>query len=369
MSLNVQCLNQVDPVEWDQQAASLGGRFYHCHAATIYSARLLGARPLFIRAIDETGRCVGVATGTIASPNHWPFSRYCRQAMFAATPVANSDEQTEAELLRAIEKRLRAQGACRVEFSSYHSPNSNRLLAEGGYALAGRHEYEVDLTRDIDELFSALPSYRRSEVRRAEKRGVTVEEVSTPEGADTVRRFHDLSMEHRGASTHRLGDTILEARRELIASGRVRILVSLLHGEPVGAESFGVFNHMAYGLEAGSSELGKRNFSSVYLNWFAIRLFRQDGLARLGLGGAKQQEESLRKFKQRFGAIETPQPTGVRIISRFGGRLDALRQRLRKARPAHQAQKPDRGLQPQHRPTAETAADDAPAEISKGEGT
>ena len=84
----LECHNQVDPTTWDEQAARVGGGFYHCHAATIYNSRVLQAEPLFISAVGEGGQCVGIATGTVASSRIWPFSRYCRQATFEATPVA-----------------------------------------------------------------------------------------------------------------------------------------------------------------------------------------------------------------------------------------------------------------------------------------
>ena len=61
MSFQVEFYNRVDPKAWDEQAAALGGCFYHCHAAAIYSARLLGSKALFIKAVQDTGKCVGLA--------------------------------------------------------------------------------------------------------------------------------------------------------------------------------------------------------------------------------------------------------------------------------------------------------------------
>ena len=337
MSIKVQCHNHVNPEQWDEQAATLGGGFHHCHAATIYRARALQAEPLFIRAVDDRGRCVGIAAGAVASSRIWPFSRYCRLASFEATPVAGGDAQLEIDLLKTVERYLRDLGVFRIGFSSYHSPNSNRLLPEGDYALTRRAEYSFDLTRSLDELFNAFHSTRRKEVRRAEKRGVIVQEVNMTEAMNMVRHFHNLSMERRGIPVSPPKDPVIAARHELLSSGRVHVLVSYWQGQPEGAMVLGLFNGQAYGLEGGSSDQGNRNFSMTHLTWTAVGLFKERGAVCLSLGGAKEDEEGLRKFKQEFGTIETSQPAGYKIISRFGGRLDALRACLRRKGGPHRA--------------------------------
>lgn len=168
---------------------------------------------------------------------------------------------------------------------------------------------------------------------------MTVQEVNTPEAADIVRHFHDLSMERRGVASRPLKDSIIAAQHELVASGRVRILISYLNGEPAGAKLLGVFNGLAYGLVSGSSNLGKQNWSPVHLTWASVQLFKEQVRTCLSLGGAKEHEKGLKKFKLQFGTIETPQPAGYKIISRFGKGLGAIRARLQGKRGASRAKR------------------------------
>jgi hypothetical protein len=318
-----------DPREWDELAAALGGGFFHCHAGVRLYARMLQAKPLFVRAADGTGRCVGIAGGMMASSRIWPFSRFCRVATFQATPVAGGDERVEKEFLQALERKLRRRGVFRLEFNSYHSLNSDPLLRAGNYVLTPRCEYDFDLRRSLDDLFGAFAPGRRKDVRKAEKHGVTVREETTTETVDMVRTFHNASMERRDIEVGPAKETVVAARHELVESGRVRVLVSFLNEQPVGACLFGLFNGLAYGLEGGSTERGNHSGSVAQLFWVAIQQFKEQGFRCMSLGGAKEHEEGLRRFKQWFGTIETPQPAGYRIISRFGSRLNALRERLR----------------------------------------
>ncbi|GAG93775.1 unnamed protein product, partial [marine sediment metagenome] len=74
---------------------------------------------------------------------------------------------------------------------------------------------------------------------------------------------------------------------------------------------------------------GNRCYGPVHLTWTAIAWFKNDGATQLSLGGAKQDEQGLRKFKLEFGTIEQPQPNGRKSISRSGSLLAACRQLVR----------------------------------------
>ena len=321
--------NEKDPVEWDQQASNLGGAFFHCHASAIYNTRLIGGEPLFVEARDESNCCVGIAVGTIVTSKIWPFSRLCRIASFPATPIAAGDRDIEIWLLENIECQLKQSGVFKIVFASYHSHNSNDLLPLSGYNITVRNEYEIDLTREENVLFEALKSKKRNHVRRAEKNGVLTQVVNSSEAVELVEKLHNLSMKRRGLPLSNMREDAVATRRILFDSGRIRVLVSFLEEEPVCAYLLGVFNGHAYGLRSGSSDIGNRKGAPVHLRWTAIEFFKKEGFDILSFGGAHQEESGVRKFKQELGTIESPQPSGHKIISNFGASLDFVRRRLR----------------------------------------
>ena len=321
----LRCSSKIEPTVWDRQAANLGGGFFHCHASAIYSAQIIGAEPLFIEARDKANRCVGLAVGTLLSPRFWPFSRYCRIASFPSTPIAGGDQEAERRLLDNIERKLKRSGVFKIEFASYHSPNSKDLLPSSGYEIGLRHEYKFDLGLDIDSLFKLFHKKKRQQVRKAEKNGIKTYEVNSIEAVELVEHFRKLSLERRGLPGSSVESRAKAARRLLFESGRTRVLISYLSDKAVGAELFGVFNGVVYGLRSGSSDIGNQTHSTVHLNWTAIQLFKEQGFTTYSLGGARKDEESLRNFKKKLGGKETPQPTGGKILSKFGAQLESIR--------------------------------------------
>ena len=328
-NLKLKLRSEYDSEKWDNQVSLLGGEFFHCHASAIYRAKLIGGQTLFFDAQDRTGNCVGVAVGVIATPKTWPLSRYSRIVSFAATPIANGNIEIESWILEQIEQKLEKMGVFRIEFDSYHSRNSNDLLPKHGYDIIMRHEYEFNLKLEIDELFAAISSTKRKHYRKAENGGVTTREVEGFEAVKLVEHFRDLAMDRRALSRAKKDNRVIEARQGLFSSGHTRVLVSDLNEEPVGACIFGVFNNRVYAFRSGSSNIGNDCYSPVHLYWSAVNLFKNEGYCSLGLGGAKENEAGIRKFKQMLGTDESIQPSGSKILSVFGAKLDALRKKLR----------------------------------------
>jgi hypothetical protein len=319
------CCNKTNPLIWDKQAAELGGGFFHCHASIVYMAELSGNEPIFFEARDNENRCLGIAAGTIDSSKKWPFSRYCRIALFPATPIADGDQDTERWLLENIEQRLRDMGVFKIKFASYHSHNSNRLLLPLGYEISLRHEYEFDLGLDLDDLFRAFHKEKRRQVRKAEKLGVVTREVNTFKGIQLVEYFHDISMQRRGYPNKKTNEKKKKALKKLFKSKKISILISYLNKEPLCGYLLGVFNGHVYGLISGSSDLGNKNYAPVHMRWTGINMFKDQGFNTFSIGGAREKESGLRKFKKYFGTIETYQPSGVKIFPGVGSFLAVCR--------------------------------------------
>ena len=87
LKIEIQRESDLCAEEWNQLAASLGGRYFHCCAETEYVAAAFGTEPLFLRALGRHSRCVAMATGTIWRPRHWPFSRYCGLVTLLSLPA------------------------------------------------------------------------------------------------------------------------------------------------------------------------------------------------------------------------------------------------------------------------------------------
>jgi len=331
--MRIVCTREVDPREWDDLAASQGGGFFHGHAETVYEASRLGAEPLFVRALDDGGRCVGVAAGTVASSRTWPLSRYCRYAMLHALPAAGERTPAAARaLLAAIEDELRRGGVFAIHVSSYDSPLSHQVLASLGYELEPKWEFDVHLAPGIDAIWASFEGRRRTDIRKAEKLGVTTSVENTAAAVRLAFEFHGRSMQRRGAAADGVGQEADLAARHLLTSQCVDVFVSYQDGSPINAALFGHFNKAAYYLVSGSSDQGNRSCGPVHLLWTALKVYRERGAVRLNLGGAAEHEATLHKFKSAFHPAITAEPGGRKEFPGLGAGLDRVRRLIKRGR-------------------------------------
>ena len=247
-----------------------------------------------------------------------------------ALPLTEAnDSDLKRSLFETLEKYLYEQGVFAIDVASYDSPHSQGILSSLGYELGNRNEFYFDLSKSLDDLFGSLRSSRRNQLRKADKRGVETKVESTVEAMKLVNTFHACSMQRRNEPVRPWNDHDRAIGSDLLASGRIRILVSYLNGEAVNADMFGIFNHKAYGLVSGSSEQGNKVWGPVQLTWTAIKIFKQEGVSILSLGGAKEDEIGLARFKSEFGTIIVSEPYGSKNISKFGAGLNRLSSILR----------------------------------------
>ncbi len=319
-------MNAVDAVAWDEFVRRHDGGFFHCHAYAVYEAANAHAEPLFIRVRDAAGQCVAIAVGCVSTPRVWPFSKLSRIATFGALPLTVTDSSAfRLEVLRAVERHLARAGVFRVNVAAFDSRDSGDVLAAGGYSLRERVEFYLPIDRSLDALSADLKGGRRTDIRKAEKNGVSSRVEPAPVAQAELTRLQAASMERRDlrldladrGRTERL-------RADLVASGHAILLLSERDGRAINAALFGVFGTRAYYLLSGSSPAGNAAAGPVHILWTAIQVLQARGVTLLNLGGVGLPAEKgdpnygLYRFKRNFGAEAQTQPSGTRELSALG---------------------------------------------------
>ena len=311
-----------DVQEWDRLAAELGGGYFHGHAQVLYDGAVEDSEAVFLKAVDDSGQCIGVATGTIARSHRWPFSSYCNWAMLEALPATLDDsDDSQRSFMVALENYLREQGVFSVHVYSYDSLRSENVLSSLGYHLEKRNEFIVDLKPELDDIWSAFKGSRRTDIRKAEKSGMETRFENTAEAMELVFSFQSQSMERRGIEMNQAQQRIQNARQARLASGHINVLVSYHEKTPTNAAIFGIFNSQPYYLVSGSSDEGFKNCGPAQLIWTAIKAYKQQGAEQLNLGAVIGEQKGLHKFKRDFGSSEVSMPVGKKRISRIGSGL------------------------------------------------
>jgi hypothetical protein len=208
-----------------------------------------------------------------------------------------SQEFTREYLNRLDDLRVRA---------GVHALGFRTGLGGAGSTVVAGVSHELTLTSDTDRLWRGFEKSRvRSEIRRSEREGVTVELNDGPHG---MRVFYDLHLQTR----HRQGVPVQPRRffdllqSRMIERGLGRVVVAVVQGKPAAAAIVLAWNrHTIYKLAASDRHL-LRYKPNHALVWEAIRSSATAGDGVFDFGRSDLSNTGLRAFKSGWGAVETP---------------------------------------------------------------
>jgi hypothetical protein len=162
--------------------------------------------------------------------------------------------------------------------------------------------FEVDLTRDEDELFSSMTSACRRCVRKSEKEGVLVEEAHDPEFADEYyAQLKDVFAKQSLVPTYGI-----ERVRHLIThvhpTGHLLLLRARdRRGRCIATGIFPHMNGVMYFWGGASWRDHQLLRPNEAIQWYAMKLGKQKGLRTYDMGGGGE-------YKRKYGGGEIEVP-------------------------------------------------------------
>lgn len=212
-----------------------------------------------------------------------------------------------------------AEPAVRALLSAYVRENRGRMLLTElrhvsdatevrsvldatGFTREGHLNFLIRLDRSQADLWRELSASARQRIRRAERRGVQVEEVTDARGEEEAYRLLESVYRRVGIplpnrSLFQAASSILGPRRMLV------LLIARVEGRAIGARFLLLHGNRMLDWYAGSD----REFSSYSPNemlvWSAFRWAHERGLEVFDFGGAGRPGEryGVREFKAKFG--------------------------------------------------------------------
>ncbi len=279
------------------------GTIFHTPAMYNVFAATHHYTPYFLAAMDTQGEVLAlllaVRIQTMPDPLGWISSR----SICYAEPICRADEAGIAALTALI-RRHDKDMYHRVLFTEVRpiwEPGPERLALEAcGYEYYEYLNFIMDLARPADEIFNGMIKSCRADIRRSKKRGLTVEEVNTPEGVDLLYHFASLSYER---SRVPLADkSLFDAALRLLPAGVPRIFVAYHEGAPLAADIILYYKNLVYAWYGGVQRV--RGVSPVEcLTWHGIEQGCTEGFTHYDFGGAGRPDEEYgpRDFKAKFG--------------------------------------------------------------------
>ena len=222
----------------------------------------------------------------------------------SSRPQISVERQGDTEaILETLAQGLLVEAASAELVSVYTWP-SLRLLPFSAHGFQC-HELPggnvvLDLTLGADALFKQFTKDRRRNIRFAEKNGVVISEVTTPEDiADSYAVYSAWRETERKTIHNRKVSFEVFAKAASLTGNRLR-LVARVGGKPVAINSFRFFPG---GLFESSANSSLDEFIHLkpndLLQWRGIEWACRHGLRRHSLGGSHQ-------FLLRFGGTVVP---------------------------------------------------------------
>ena len=162
---------------------------------------------------------------------------------------------------------------------------------------------EIDLTKDIDHVWSMLNSKCRSGIRRAEKDGVI---IHMDQGHEVFLKLNDEFRTMKGLDHHTFPIAF--------AKEKGKLFIAEMNGEIISGILFLNDGNTLLGMISASRRMDTengalRNISNAnrLLWWSAIDYAKESGLDQVDMGGyyigsePNPQAEGINEFKRRFG--------------------------------------------------------------------
>ncbi len=228
-----------------------------------------------------------------------------RAVVYGGALCAPSPEGQEglAALLRAY--RLEMKSGClftelrNLSDSGFVQP----ILANHGFAYQDHLNFIVNLRQSVKDIWKQLDSNARSNVKKAEKKGVTVEEARALQIVPQMA--YALLKEVYGRIHVPLADcTLFQAAYEILQpQDMIKIFMAQVEDVCIGTSIVLLYKDVAYGWYAGTTMEYSSYKAADLLNWHVFQWGAQNSFTSFDFGGAGRPDEDYgpRKFKAKFG--------------------------------------------------------------------
>lgn len=180
----------------------------------------------------------------------------------------------------------------------------------------------IDLSKTEEELLKQMKPKTRYNARLAEKKGVTVHEMTSDAGFETFIKlyFETTKRQHYHGHNESYHRTVFN---ELKAGGISHILIAEYEGTPLAAYELFLFNNVLYYPYGGSSLEHKEVMAPNMIMWKAIQFGKKHGATSFDLWGSLPSDydsnhmwAGFTRFKEGYGAEFTQMIGSFDIVIR-----------------------------------------------------
>jgi len=207
-----------------------------------------------------------------------------------------------ARLLHTYEREVKG-GPLFTELRNLSDLSAVQPILQGnGFVHEGHLNFLIDLQRSTEEIWSSLHGNVRTNVRKARRMGVVVEEVTSLDKVSDV--YAVLAKVYEHIQIPLAPPSLFEAAFEILyPQGMIKFLVAQAEDTCVGIAIRLLYKDVIYAWYVGAIRDYASYKANDLLNWYVLEWGAQNGFRCFDFGGAGKPDEYYgpRRFKAKFG--------------------------------------------------------------------
>lgn len=227
---------------------------------------------------------------------------FTRRAICWGGPlVSNSDPEVFSALLQRFDELI-ARKAIYSQFRNlFDTTNSVEQFRATGWHYEKHLNIIVDLTLTEDELWTAVHSKRRNEIRRAQREGT---QFAVLEKGDGLLVAYDILREvYNKARLPLAGFEFFRAAYDYLSPDNLKVFLAIHYGKVIGTMFALTYGDTIYDWFAGSYQEYYDKHPNDLIPWMAFLWGKRNGFRTFDFGGAGKPNipYGVREYKKKFG--------------------------------------------------------------------
>ena len=176
------------------------------------------------------------------------------------------------------------------------------ILQDNDFIYEDHLNFLIHLQRPIEKIWSSLHSNVRTNVRKARRMGVVVEEVTSLDKIPVV--YAVLAKVYEHIQVPLAPPSLFEAAFEILyPRGMIKLFMAQVEGTHIGIAIRLLYKDVIYAWYAGGIRDCASYKANDLLNWHVLEWGAQNGFGCFDFGGAGKPDEDYgpRRFKAKFG--------------------------------------------------------------------
>jgi serine/alanine adding enzyme len=263
-----------------------------------------GFEPVVFAALDHSGNLVGVLVAVVSRLfSIFPFSYLSSRAVVFGGPLV---VENSAEIVRFLLRAFTRRTGRRVVYSQFRNLYDTAEMRPAFDSVGAEYEEHLNLLFDLckseEALWSEVRPQRRNEIKKSQKKGVSVHEFHTEE--EVARSYDILRSVYKNARLP-LADICLftNALHILYHKGYLKFFGAYFEEKLIGTMYVLSYNGVLYDWYAGSYKGFYTKNPNDLLPWMVMMTGKNEQFFRFDFGGAGKPDVpyGVRDYKMRFG--------------------------------------------------------------------